>query len=684
MSSVIDASDSAVQTDVFKNMKLPPVFMQAFSVANGLVKCIKCSYSCQPIAENVIFHLTVCNGSLDYKKINLLNKYNCLMCNFKTDDNVEWARHLLTVRHISNSFDSNSTGYSYDCGVCDTHFYGSEHSIFDHPCRPKTLSKLSFLMRHVYERFNVREKRMLYYCADCMRYSYDSADLHGNDGCNVVEHSPLVCTSCRITFYGPDDASYVRHGVCFEHSVLGCLNGDRVAPKSLKSVFWRLPLRIAEHFVPSWSLGQFECVVCDLVGKLTYAGVYEHFVSCVCSKAVSGVGDGSPIKLIVCQACGYRYRCPDAGPAAYARWVDHVVSERHLKKTIVVGDTHYLYTYYCPVNEAVLFGTAFSVQQHLWQTNDELGHLLFVSECMADVYRRADGRSDFGTLYCCGVCLYYTDGEFCQHQNDGSRPTFRCPSCRVCFNVRADYDEHLFSSEHIVLKYFAPKTPESETPRSSDAGAAATSPEIEPPPSRDPEGILELVNRLSEVPVKSNYTGFLKMKLEFLHETPRAMSAFFESASYYCAVCDLVFMDRLVRCRHDAEFHADDRQNLSTFYCAVCHVHYVNAAAGIDEHVGGPEHGVMLDFQKYTEAKAIEPKTAVDPPSGPADTEGKPAVATKNARVYVQVKGEFELIEISILPRTIFLLRFCAYATCTRVSTVVRLRSAFFSRRPYG
>lgn len=725
MSFVID---STVQTDVFKTMKLPPVFMQAFSVANDLVKCIKCNFSCKPIAENVLFHLTVCNGSLDVKKIDLVNKYNCLICNFKADDNVEWTRHLLKVRHISNSFDSNSTGYSYDCSVCDTHFYGTEDAIFDHPCKPRTLSKLSFLMRHVYERFNVQEKHMLYYCTDCTRYADDLADLHVKDCRDVAENSPsVVCTSCRITFYGSDDGSYVKHGVYFEHSALGCLNGDRIVPKSLKSVFWQLPLQIAKYFVASWLLDQFCCAVCGEVGTLTYRGVYDHFVSCVCSKGVSAVSGDSLVKLIICQPCDYRYQCSDVGQDGYARWVDHVVSVGHLRKTIVEGDTHYLYTYYCPLNEAILFGTAFSIQQHLWQTNDELGRLLFVPEFMADVYRRADNYSQFSTLHCCGLCLYYTDGEFCRHQNDDPCRTFHCPTCLVHFNVRADYDEHLFSSEHIILRYFAPDRTETLEPKttrrvdddaSSDrmgggdrrtADGGATCPDGEraprtPSPSRDlgPKVILGLVNRLSEVAVKSNYTSFLKMKLEFLHETPHLMKAFFESKSYYCAVCDLVFMDQLIWNRHDAEFHAGV-ENLSTTYCEVCHVYYVNAAADIGEHVDGPEHDVMLDFRKRIKTKPAEPITAVgSSPAGDLKTangEGKPAVAiknSKNTRVYVKIKGE--PVEIFISPQfanEIFSLRvYYAYAHLhpsvgqSRPLYESRLRLCiyrfFFSRRPYG
>lgn len=654
------------ENDVFESIKLPPIFMESFTFSNSQVECKKCKITLKPKANDILFHITVCNGSLVEEKINSILKFNCLICNFKTEQIVEWKHHLFETEHVTNSFSSTEFGCSYICNLCDTHFYGFKDAILQHKCRPKSLSNLSDLMTYVYKNFKVQQKNMLYYCADCSHHSYFISNLHTNKHCKTAKNStPFVCYSCKITFYESSGKTYFNHKASFEHTVFWCLNGDRTAPETPDSALWKLPLCITKYFVLSSLLKQSSCVVCYERETLSYKWIYNHFKLCIASKEISVIDECTPLKAINCDSCHYQYSGSEK--EVYNCWVNHVVSLEHLSNSILKEDDDYLYTYYCYVTETVLFGTSFFVQEFVWKTNWEIDRLLFVSEFMADVYRRSNKFSNYSALHCCGICLYYTDSKYCEHKHDGSFPSLYCSSCLVTFNIESDFNEHLVSSEHIILKYFKPNESgklkflhHSSTPmktcksnlneinddqeisvsfsnqRSNDDSIYLstyssvqqdTSIELCSPvqtlnksdieintdilsgqPSFDSnrKTFLDYIARLSAKSNKSALNNFLRKKFELLVETPYEIVAFSKLKPFFCGICDIVFTDEFLWSKHDKEFHKNI-PNLSVFFCSICYVYCIDTYISINDHVGDIEHRIMLDFQKYLKIKTNVP-----------------------------------------------------------------------------
>jgi len=437
------------------SIKLPPLLLQVFSIDINEAKCIKCNISCVPKEEDILFHLSVCNGTLIEENIQTAFKFNCLMCNFSNDSIDEWKYHLFNLDHISKSFDSDKKRFSYNCNLCNTHFYGFRDSILQHNCKPQFLPSLSDVMAFVYAKYNIQDKQtMLHYCTDCSNVTYDLTNLHIEEHCKVANTS--VCNSCLITFYSPSNEEFLNHKISFEHMVLWCLNGSRSVPKMSSATYQKLPYYITKYFVISLLLKKFCCIVCNTKYTLTYECIYDHFNNCISSKEISDVNRCMPLLRVNCNLCDYS--CFEVDKNLYKCWVDHVISFNHLSKTVVgKKDKQKLFSYYCYVSETVFYGTDSFIKNLIMKTNNDIERLLFVSDFMAEVYKRiTNTHFSCNILFCCGICQNHTANHSfnCVHKNDDSSLSLYCSTCFVVFNVESDYNEHLLSSEHIILKYF--------------------------------------------------------------------------------------------------------------------------------------------------------------------------------------------------------------------------------------
>jgi uncharacterized C2H2 Zn-finger protein len=617
-----------VQRSTIQNYVLPLTLMQAFSVDEEHAKCIKCSFLCKHTTYNTLFHLTVCNGSLVDENIQNDFKLNCLMCNFSTKNIDVWKNHLFHFQHISklNPY-LYTTKYSYDCNLCKNHFYGSEDEILKHPCKPKKLSMLSKFMAYVYHNFDVQNKRMLYYCADCMHYSYTLADLHTKKCCKTINNQDnFVCNSCLITYYGCCKDTFANHKVSFQHLALWFLNGNRSELKTLASMHWKLPSYMSNFFIVSTALQKVSCTVCDKVISLNYDCIYNHFIECISSKDVSENDSNTPLHILICNLCAYQYASYEED--LYKVWVQHVISLNHLKKTKLKSNRNNLLTYYCYVSETVYCGTDSFIIQQILKNNEDIGRLLFVSEVMALVYELSDTYS-YKTLYVCGFCENSPNYQFyyCEHANIESNKIFNCSSCSVVFNIKSDYVEHLISSEHIILQYFKPNqlskfeileysmntfkmnksnliVSDNDLSLSFSDKNSLDSMELD---CQDQSNTtikknikMDISNFIEKLDVQSKYSAFnnhLRMNFGGLNQMALSLNVFVELKSFFCSFCDIIYSDLLSWTQHIIEFH---RQfDVSVFYCAICQIYQVGTSFRNSKHFKTVEHSVMSGFQEY-------------------------------------------------------------------------------------
>lgn len=453
----MSTTKSIIQNVLLKDIKLPAILKKTFYIHNNLAICKTCNSSWEPKEINILFHLAVCSGTLIGEKIKTQFKFNCLICNIKTSKFYEWKKHLFNLNHLRNIYTSDKMAYSYDCNSCETHFYGFKEKILLHHCKPKELCKLSLLMAYIYESFDNHLKCMMYYCSECSNWSYENGDLHTNKHCKVAENTTThICKTCSITFYDSNEQNFLNHRVSFEHLILWCLNSNRTKMKitSKSCSFKKLPLYISKYYEFSLLLQKARCIVCDKIAASTYDFFYYHFQRCVCTKGISVLSDCTPVKSISCKLCNYEYSGPHE--ETYICWINHVISFEHFSKSITIKKKKIIYSfysYYCYVSETIFYGSNGFIKTQILKTNSEIGRLLFVSEVMAEVYIRSITNLN-NILICCGHCKKYLDNK-CEHYiNIDQIQILHCSSCLVEFNVESDYNEHLLSSEHIILKYF--------------------------------------------------------------------------------------------------------------------------------------------------------------------------------------------------------------------------------------
>lgn len=672
-------------------IKLPPPLLQAFSIDINQAKCIKCNHSCATTEDDILFHVSVCNGTLIEENIQTIFKFNCLKCKFSTNSINQWKCHLFKLDHISN--DSCKIRYSHNCNLCKTHYYGFRHDILQHGCKPKLISLLSELMAFVYATYNIHSiQTMLHYCTDCFNYSYAITDLHVKKNCGATNN--YVCNSCQITFYDSSKEAYLNHKLSFEHMVLWLLNGARKTPELSSDVFQKLPLYITKYFIISLILKQFCCIICNRKNILSSKCMYDHFNECISSKEISDT-NSIPLLTVNCNLCNYSYFSED--PNKYKCWVDHVVSYEHLSKTVVKNkDKQKYFSYYCYVSESIFYGTASFIKNLTLETNNNIGRLLFVPSVMAEVYRRiTNSHLDCDILFCCGICQNYTDNQsfHCAHKDDNSYLSLYCSTCLTEFNVLSDYNEHLVCSEHIILKYFKSnkigklrlidhtmKTMNVYLTNLSKSNGDDDNPiesilcqnnnEIitskQNITSCDPEKNIfaNFIERLSAQPIKSTFNNYLRMNFELLNQMPLAINVFVESMSFYCEICDLVFNNRNDWIKHDNNFHSKNI-DLLVFYCDVCQFYHVGTTMTIQQHLMTTEHTIMLEFQKYLKQTALKPliinnnnsNFTVDDKDSHYNVEIEKiqdSYAKKNNKIiYIEFKGEYYFIcSTSILFKT--------------------------------
>lgn len=690
------------------SIKLPPLLLKAFSININKAKCMKCNLSCAPVEDDILFHLSVCNGILIDENIQPNFKFNCLKCYFTTDSIDQWKCHLFKPNHISINFDSDIKNYSHDCNLCKTHFYGSKSSILQHQCRPKFISLLSEVMAYVYTNYTVEDKHtMLHYCTDCFCYTYDLtiSDFHIKKHCKAGNNS--VCNSCQITFHGSNKEEFLNHKHSFEHIILWCLNGARSVPKLSTTAIKKLPYYITKYFVISTLLGKFCCIVCNTKNILTYEYIYDHFHKCISSKEISCTDNCISLLSINCNVCNYS--CSMINENFYECWVDHVISFNHLSKTVVEKENKQkLISYYCYVSETIYYGSYSFIMKLILKTNNDIGRLLFISDLMAKVYKRVtNAHFSCNILFCCGICQNYSDKQLfnCVHKNDESKLLY-CSTCLVKFNVDSDYNEHLVSSEHIILKYFKPNQigelmildrsmetmkiyltnlTESDNDdgdndnddsfndeHNNDDSDNETFHEIKYEnnnkvvnsmlniKTHDPEEnvISNLIEKLSAQQKKSAFNNYLRMNFELINQMPQASNVFVESLSYICDICDLVVGSRDDWIKHDRLFHKKNN-DLSILYCDICHVYHVNTSSfNIDYHLVANEHIIMKEFQEYLKKTLVKPSinnvnncnnnpNSIDNDKG-SEVEIKKIqnskVFKKNKIIHIEIKGEYYFI----------------------------------------
>lgn len=611
--------------EALQKIELPPTLLQSIHIIDNQAVCTKCSNSYNPTLKNVMFHLMVCNGVLIEDKIQTEFKMNCLLCSYTTITISDWKKHLFKIDHLAQNVPYVKC-YSYDCHSCKTHLYGFKDTILQHQCGPTSLSTLSELMAYVYENFNILCKRMLHYCAVCLHFSYDVTDLHINNHCNDAYGREVlsICNSCGISFYDSSKKSFFDHKLSAEHHMLWCINGKRKTPKVCTTEFTQLPIFITKYFIIDLTLQQANCLACNEIKNLSYATLYDHFKNCISSKNISDLENNISLKTINCNVCNFQQSALEKEDM-YKRWVEHVISFEHLCWTTAKETEYKLQSYYCYNSETIFYGSKDFIMEQILKKKKK-GTNLFLSGVMARAYRcHLDSSSeDISILFCCSLCLSSTcnESKYCKH----SSKLQYCSVCLIAFTVMADYNEHIVSSEHIILKYFTPNRVGKLKFLEYYAIYMYNL------------TISNFINLLSTQPIKSALNRHFKTYFELIYNMPQALDVFAVPNIFFCDICDLILPnnDDLTSSKHNAMFHPTD--NIKHYDCEICGIGHSKAYDTVD-HILTSEHRFMAELHElktnnksyygYYKAKLLD-----------SEENANNLTIFDNTRLYTRPKGE--------------------------------------------
>ncbi|KAE9524827.1 hypothetical protein AGLY_014877 [Aphis glycines] len=122
-----------------------------------------------------------------------INKFECLLCFFKTLHFNEWKCHIMSLSHLANSH-RNENLYSYVCHdkTCKLLLYGPNESLIKHNIEKHSLkedvSSISSLMAEVMKRYLAVNLKPLYFCSHCKHFAETPIHTDVN-----VEHMTIKC-----------------------------------------------------------------------------------------------------------------------------------------------------------------------------------------------------------------------------------------------------------------------------------------------------------------------------------------------------------------------------------------------------------------------------------------------------------------------------------------------------------
>jgi len=169
---------------------------------------------------NLIMH------SNQFKQI---NKFECLICFFKTLHFNDWKCHIMSLSHLANSHRIENL-YSYVCHdkTCKLLLYGPKESLIKHNMEKHSfkgeVSSISSLMAEVMKQYLAVNLKPLYFCSHCKQFAetpiHTDVKLLKNKIKIPIEY---YCRFCRVTFLSSCEM-IDYHFLSVEHMTIKCFD----------------------------------------------------------------------------------------------------------------------------------------------------------------------------------------------------------------------------------------------------------------------------------------------------------------------------------------------------------------------------------------------------------------------------------------------------------------------------
>lgn len=439
--------------------------------------------------------------------------YNCLLCNFNTITFEDWKCHIMSLSHLfSSHMIKNVYSYVFPYKKCKVVLYGKESSIKtwteNHwvgilPSHGSP-SGISLLMSEVMRTFLLNIPKPLHYCSHCKKFGNSPIHIDKKLFSKLKVPTNYFCKSCRVHFFSsPEMINY--HALTVEHMTIKCfqhlcstakmnpkriklsepeskqLNQSKETEKSpiiknelniqfptkplkseqldqsketekmpivknklstqLPTKPLRLPIIVLNRYL-NISQDLAKCKLCGFLIIWDMQSLVSHLSNCEYHYDMTELNMNMSVSTYACTLC-------NKTSEDITEHTKHIISKQHLISCF--GNNNF-YSFFCRECNLFMYSDTFAITSHflLFHGINDLG-IPILSMFMANVFKDINAnpnKTDF--------VHYYGD----QDCSVSSEVSLLCCTCKIEFHTSIDdYNIHMITSEHIILKLVSPIKP---------------------------------------------------------------------------------------------------------------------------------------------------------------------------------------------------------------------------------
>jgi len=402
-----------------------------------------------------------------YKQI---NKFECLVCFFKTFKFSDWKFHIMSLPHMADCHKIKNL-YSYVCceKICKLLLYGPKELLIKHNMDKHLYNGdvfgMSTLMAEVMKRYLADNLKPLYFCSHCKHFAetpiHTDVKLLNNAIKIPIEY---YCRFCRVTFLSSHEM-IDYHLLSLEHTTLKCF--DELCSKAkINSKKIKLSEELNQNNennlsdvqnvltnnsvkLPNIILTRFQnisqyCGLCKLCGaSLVWNSkiIVSHLLECKYTDDLTK-SNKTTVETFDCGVCNQSTNSINQHRL-------HIISHSHLSKCY---DTNNYYSYFCNECNRYMYSYRFEILNHISLCHKKMKTTIafpVFSIFMANMFKEFNKNTNRVEY----IHYYSTDKPIKCSKTE----SFKCHKCKIKFETFSDYNWHLVTSEHIILSFVIPK-----------------------------------------------------------------------------------------------------------------------------------------------------------------------------------------------------------------------------------
>lgn len=382
-------------------------------------------------------------------------RYECLVCNYKTNVFNDWKCHIMSISHLAYSHTlknlfslvgtrKNDKVVLYGTKKC-LNQYEKDHFVGN--CS----IGIPILMSEVMRRF-LHNLPPLYYCSHCKKFSNTPIHVDKKSLASLKVPIEYFCKSCRVYFYSSPEMMDC-HSLTVEHLTIKCYihlsSTAKLNPKKMKLLepnteqldqseeIKKLPIIVLNGFLnTSTTFGK--CKICHSSVIWNIKSIVSHLSNCQYRYNLTELNTlTSSVYNFECTICEY-------STEVFTEFMKHIVTQKHL----LICCKEKCYSFFCEECNSLKYSHKLSIINHLLLFhNIKKGKVPALSLFMSQVFKNLNKNPNKTK-----IINYYG--------NTGSRGLSKvshlCSTCKIQFHTKIDYNIHMNTSEHIILKFMSP------------------------------------------------------------------------------------------------------------------------------------------------------------------------------------------------------------------------------------